>query len=370
MGNTYFVIIFLLINLASISAKANNSLDDCRTIAGKFTSNKTVTCYGSQNTTCPVNISNGICVFQHRVLVTCLNSTPIRIHIQSNGLPSFCPNRNSSYQFHEQNIDFTVNFNPDVLVSQPKHNPTTQTELNTIVCNTSSTKSAPDSAGFMNGNNTSSDRIAGISIDGVPIFNALNYINEDAFYPKTTTSTESVDQCLGRSEKNDTYHYRLGTSCPLDPPDSEITTCDNIPSCHANVTNYSTSMFGSHKSLTIVGIAKDGHIIYGPYTSNGSLITNGFDICNGMFFDSIGNYGYFVTNTFPYIIGCFGPSSYPKDLLPNCTKNPPMFYKKSSYADALSSVNSGSFVDTFNFVFLSTMIIVLINSYFDFILWI
>jgi len=58
----------------------------------------------------------------------------------------------------------------------------------------------------------------------------------------------------------------------------------------------------------MVGVAKDGHPIYGPYNSDGELWTcDDHDICNGRFFDN-GTYGYVATTTFPYIVGCFGPA--------------------------------------------------------------
>ena len=59
----------------------------------------------------------------------------------------------------------------------------------------------------------------------------------------------------------------------------------------------------------MIGIAKDGHVIYGPYQSTGTTVTQGTDICNGMFHDATGNYGYFATQKFPYITGCFGPAN-------------------------------------------------------------
>jgi hypothetical protein len=365
MGNIYLIVIFLLISFTSISATANNTWANCNEIAMKFTSSGNVTCNGFQNTTCPGNFSNGTCTFTHRISAICLNATPVRISIESNGLPKFCSNLNNSYPFHEQYINFTVNFNPDVSVNQLTYNPTTQNDLNAIVCNTNSTKSAPSSASFTPSTNfTNADRIVGISIDGVPIFNALNRINEDIFYPITANSTESVDSCLGHTRTNGTYYYRLGSSCSLDPPSNPTTTCDAIQACNESIANYSISMFKNHTSLTVIGIAKDGHIIYGPYTSNGKLVTTGFDICNGMFFDSIGNYGYFVTGSFPYVIGCYGPGNYPTNILPSCTENPPMNYTKSIYAGQFTTITSDTSLVSFNFVFLSMTIITIINKYY------
>lgn len=50
-----------------------------------------------------------------------------------------------------------------------------------------------------------------------------------------------------------------------------------------------------------------------------------------MFYDSMGNYAYFATRTYPYVVGCFGPGNYPT-FLPNCTTNAPAAYNKSIYA--------------------------------------
>ncbi len=61
-----------------------------------------------------------------------------------------------------------------------------------------------------------------------------------------------------------------------------------------------------------------------------------------MFFDSIGNYGYFVTRTYPYITGCFGPGNYPTGVSLNCTTNGPTSYTKSIYATSFTTSNSTS----------------------------
>ena len=56
----------------------------------------------------------------------------------------------------------------------------------------------------------------------------------------------------------------------------------------------------------IIGIAKDGHVIVGPYNQDGELWGCGdHDVCNGAFVGD--NYVYVSTTTFPYILGCFGP---------------------------------------------------------------
>lgn len=58
----------------------------------------------------------------------------------------------------------------------------------------------------------------------------------------------------------------------------------------------------------VVGVAMDGHVIYGPYNSDGELWECGeTDACNGFYLDD-GSYGYASTTYFPYTVGCWGPA--------------------------------------------------------------
>ena len=58
---------------------------------------------------------------------------------------------------------------------------------------------------------------------------------------------------------------------------------------------------------TPLGIAKDGHVIVGPYNSDGELwACDDHDVCNGVFLAD-GSYVYALTYTFPYVVGCWGP---------------------------------------------------------------
>ena len=56
-----------------------------------------------------------------------------------------------------------------------------------------------------------------------------------------------------------------------------------------------------------MGLALDGHIIVGPYNSQGELWTcDDHDVCNGVYL-SDNSYAYAMTYTFPYVVGCWGP---------------------------------------------------------------
>ena len=147
--------------------------------------------------------------------------------------------------------------------------------------------------------------MAGLSISNVVILNVNSADNVDPFYPPAGYEQEGIDECLSHPQASGVYHYHVASHCALSP--------------------------SSAKKLTVIGIVNDGHVIYGPYLNNGQLVTSGTDICNGMFYDSNGNYGYFATTKFPYIMSCFGPGNYPS-FGPNCTRNGVSSYTMSHYA--------------------------------------
>lgn len=83
--------------------------------------------------------------------------------------------------------------------------------------------------------------------------------------------------------------------------------CRSAPMTWAIDNGFSdTSIYGTNAN--IIGVAKDGHLIYGPYDENEELWDCAdHDVCNGTFID--GNYVYLSTTTFPFILGCWGPGA-------------------------------------------------------------
>jgi hypothetical protein len=221
----------------------------------------------------------------------------------------------------ERNIDFEVNFNPDVSVNAPNQAPSTLSALNSIVCNLSSQINVPASSAY-SAVGMFAAVLAGVAVDGVAIFNVNSLNQVDPFYPAGNFTPEGVDQCLSHPSAMGEYHYHIASGCMVNPPSGNIDGCSPMIGCANNIANYSLRTFSSYKNLTVIGIAKDGHVIYGPYLSSGAQVTSGFDICNGMFYDSFGNYAYFATTTYPYITGCLGPGNYPA-FAPSCTTNGP-----------------------------------------------
>ncbi|CAF3573351.1 unnamed protein product [Rotaria socialis] len=349
VSSLVFILLGLTVNQAQ--GTASNNLTNCQSVASSFrttvsgpvanitsTTGTNVTCTSLSGSSCPGSNISGSCVFQHRLSVSCyLSGSTVKIRIQSNGLPYYCPSMPSSDTFAEQNIDFEVNFNPDVSVNSPLQSATTVSALSTLLCNIQGSSNPPSGSAYVN-YGSSYSTLAGVSVDGVSIMNVNSLNNVDPFYPAGSFAAESVDTCLAHCQAAGIYHYHMGSGCAKANPSSGPSACASVPTCSSNISNYGISSFSSYTTLTVIGISRDGHVIYGPYTSSGVEVTSGTDICNGMFYDSIGNYAYFATRKFPYITGCYGPGNYPSVSV-NCSTNAPSSYTMSSYASALSSSN-------------------------------
>lgn len=344
--------IFLLIDLAYVHGTASNSLSDCQAVASAFhstinytavnitaTTGVNVTC-STAGVVCPGRNIGGVCVWQRKLSAVCRNASGnIKIRIQTNGLPPRCAYIGMGI-FSELNIDFEVNFNPDVNINSLNINLTTIAALTQTIGTPASSSTVPSASGFVNYGASSLLTITGIAIDGVVIFATDSANNVDPFLPPAGYAAESVDSCLAHCDGLGRYHYHISSGCMVSPPNGSIAPCANT-TCISHVANYSLSSFHNYQTMTIIGIAKDGHTIYGPYLSANTRVTAGFDICNGMFYDSIGNYAYFATYTYPYMIGCFGPGNYPS-FGPNSTSNGVSSYSMSSYAISFSNGSGNS----------------------------
>ena len=351
--------IVLSIGISSIHSAASNSLADCQAVASQFrttinytatnitgTTGVNVTC-SDMSVYCPGQNISGVCIWQRKLSAVCRNASGvIKIRIQTNNLPPRCAKVPNS-PFVQVNIDFEVNFNPDVSINTLNKNLSTVSSLSQTLCTLTSAATVPSASGFVNyGANLNT--ATGVSVDGVVIFTPDSLNNVDPFFPTGGFAAESVDTCLAHCQATGIYHYHIGTGCMLNPPTGSISSCNGVPACSSNIANYSITSFSSYQTKTVIGIAKDGHIIYGPYLSSNSRVTSGFDVCNGMFHDSTGNYGYFATSTYPYLVGCFGPGNYPS-FGPNCTTNGPISYTMSSFASSFlnnGTSSTGSFSST------------------------
>jgi hypothetical protein len=151
---------------------------------------------------------------------------------------------------------------------------------------------------------------SGFAKTGAQIFNGLSVDALDAVENEWPT----LDQCLTHPTPTGEYHYHSWSPC-INEGTMRSTTESPAMCKDANDCKTAPIQWGIDGGWTetsewggMVGVAKDGHPIYGPYNSDGELWTcDDHDICNGRFFDN-GTYGYVATTTFPYILGCFGPA--------------------------------------------------------------
>lgn len=105
--------------------------------------------------------------------------------------------------------------------------------------------------------------------------------------------------------------------------------------CSSDIKGYAVTAWSSKKTLTPIGISKDGHIIYGPYDASGNLWKAcDVDVCNGLLINS--RYAYVATNFHPYFVGCFGPGNKPT-VSQTCSTNP------RSCSSAVNSLTLGLF---------------------------
>ena len=170
---------------------------------------------------------------------------------------------------------------------------------------------------------TSIDTAGGVGINGVLLFNGLALGNEDA----VLNEVETMDLCLEHSSPQSMlHHHSIG---PCDGADTTVGSTTTKPGacvmgsgteCIDNGYMYAgwpTTSYGG-----VFGLAKDGHIIYGPYNADGELWTcTDIDVCNG-FTSSDGSYAYASTTFFPYLVGCWGPGpAYTISVDKDCTTN-------------------------------------------------
>ena len=183
---------------------------------------------------------------------------------------------------------------------------------------------------------------SGIAISGANIFNALAAGNEDAVENEWVT----LDQCLTHPTPFGEYHYHMWSPCAHKGNGWASTSvapdmCKDLDACRSDPIGFAVEKGWSNVSAygygDIVGISRDGHMIYGPYNADGDFWgCSQHDVCNGAFVE--GNYVYVSTKEFPYILGCFGPGPQQSYTVSCTTSSCPS--DESSFATTLTSVSS------------------------------
>jgi hypothetical protein len=221
----------------------------------------------------------------------------------------------------ENFIDVEVLFNPSSI--KPLKDYPTVSALNAQICkwNWAYTQSAPE--GYTK-NGGDLEGVVGIAFTGVPIFGGTSEANKDPLYPSPTTGMNylnKLDACLGLVHGQTLfYHYYTFSPCMMTSTlksATQVSACVGFSNCGTQTSTYMTA--GVSKSLAAVGIALDGHIIYGPWKSATERWAQcDVDVCNGLSIN--GAYGYAMTSFHPYTIGCWGPGTI-QAIQQSCSSN-------------------------------------------------
>jgi len=178
------------------------------------------------------------------------------------------------------------------------------------------------------------DVLSAIALSGVPILNGLSADSVDA----VENEYETMDICLSHStpSPSNLLHYHSWSPCILNEifvADSSTDynqfapeLCEDDAACYNsdnetawdNIKSLSLAGYPSGSGRNrIIGLAKDGHVVYGP-PDDGEWACEEHDFCNGKTFDD-GHYAYLSTGTFPYLVGCWGPAESVQEFEVTCS---------------------------------------------------
>ena len=84
-----------------------------------------------------------------------------------------------------------------------------------------------------------------------------------------------MDSCLASVDSSGLYHYRYLPPCIYNSSNIQLDkSCQELSSCNDQILTYGMNYYGNNNTdFALMGIAKDGHLIYGPYTPNKNVIT-------------------------------------------------------------------------------------------------
>jgi hypothetical protein len=126
------------------------------------------------------------------------------------------------------------------------------------------------------GNAPNLDTFVGISINGVAILSSSSLNRVDPFYPRNwpgalSVTAEMVDACLAHPQVAGIYHYHILPPCIVNAANIQTNaTCAGIAACASDLRSYALSSYDNFKQEIILGVAKDGHMILGPYADSGN----------------------------------------------------------------------------------------------------
>jgi hypothetical protein len=242
----------------------------------------------------------------------------IRIRVQSNNMPNKCwqssvanPNVGDYVT-----VDFTTTWNPDMtgILNYSEADFDTQDETESVLCDISRTANSNmnDVTTIVEDDEcTGITTWAGFGRLNVALFNGLALGSVDAVLGEGTT----MDGCLTHAAPT-TYAQHAHSISPCAAPNGGSTTVkpgvcndDTVQDCFPGDFSFESDNWSTDDGTYggPYGLAKDGHVIFGPFNSAGELWgCDDVDACNGFWLDD-GSYAYASTSFFPYLVGCWGP---------------------------------------------------------------
>ena len=325
------LLLALLLTTEEVKAYVQ-SLEDCRVVASHFrntcsadiassnvesTPGETFTCSNKSRCIEGGTLSGTDCSWTRKLCVTCRvdDNGVTMIRVQTNNLPDHCV---ASSSIKAKNFDYEVPFNPRQEFGAWTQSFETQAELNRAVypIHKQHLKVVAEELG-----DGESAQAMGFAINGVA-FQFANQIREDPVYPITVLNEQPLDTCLGHNQRNSDsgmYHYHDISPClfstTADLPDNSVRSCKDHPECARNITEWALQGYSTVQTKTIIGISKDGHVMYGPYDESGELWQpHAVDACNGAWSSSPDSSDYFYVGTrwHPYLVGYQGPANFPQ----------------------------------------------------------
>jgi hypothetical protein len=261
------------------------------------------------------NVSGGSggynCVWTARLCVTCSAAqpptafSPSRIRVQTNGLPAYCQN-DASRGAMPLVYDWEVAFNPDVRAAPLTHSFSSAAELSAVLCTQQQYLETPaPSLPVVDRNTTDTFATAlGIALGGTVIGSPCSGtvykgLNVDPFSPPlqceinnpVLCGAEKVDSALTHPNPDGVLHTHIMNKYLT----GQFRGQQNVVACTtqcADLQGFALSQMAAFKTLTPLGLARDGHVIYGPYGSDGLQITTALDACNGGYVTAGADYGY------------------------------------------------------------------------------
>lgn len=265
------------------------------------------------------------------------------MRIQGNGLPLNCFNGTS--QIKEQNIDFELFWNPapgadanGTPIDKVSFDVNSNSAYSEILCKPDGTKNTNAPLLSAKTGSNSLDGAIGITLDGVLLMPALeqlvvNSSNSgsyvDTWFPDSKsytnwsdyyTSLRAVDTCLGSISSTGEYHFRSASQCIGGSAYTSAINLEGLPcnDCYDSTKKVSTvDERIAEIAKPVIGLAKDGRVIYGPKVTDSTGTTKtlsacDIDVCNGRIETSGSDkiYTYRATTFHPYLPACFGPGKF------------------------------------------------------------